>query len=294
MAATRHRLRFHDERQLDTRRHTREIYRHERSLMSVEHVDVLIVGAGPVRHRRRLPPAGQLPGKTYAILEARDASAGPGTCSAIPGIRSDSDMYTLGYSFRPWTRGQVDRRRAVDPRLRPRDGAATAASRRRSAFNHRVVRAEWSTADARWTVEAQRGDTRGDRAPELRLPVHVQRLLPLRRGLHAGLRGHRALRRADRAPAALDRRHRLRRQARRRDRQRRDRRDARPRDGPDGGARHDAAALAQLRRLAAGEDPIAKLAAPRAAGAAWPMRSCAGRTCCSRCSASSSAGAGRS
>ena len=60
----------------------------------------------PVRHRRRVPPAGECPGKTYAILESRDAIGGTWDLFRYPGIRSDSDMYTLSYPFRPWTHGK--------------------------------------------------------------------------------------------------------------------------------------------------------------------------------------------
>src|ERR687893_734435 len=71
--------------------------------MRPHHVDVLIVGAGlsgigAACHLRR-----RCPGKTYAILEARDRSGGTWDLFRYPGVRSDSDMQTLGYRFRPWT-----------------------------------------------------------------------------------------------------------------------------------------------------------------------------------------------
>ena len=86
-----------------------------------EHLDVLIVGAGlsgigAACHLRR-----ECPGKSFAILEAREASGGTWDLFRYPGIRSDSDMFTLGYSFRPWEAAEGDRRRAADPRLHPRD-----------------------------------------------------------------------------------------------------------------------------------------------------------------------------
>ena len=94
-------------------------------------------------------------------------------------------MYTLGYSFRPWEQAEVDRRRSVDPRVRAVETASDHDVERHIRFGHRVVRSQWSSADARWTVEAEREDT-GER---VRLTcgflLHVQRLLPLRRGLHA-------------------------------------------------------------------------------------------------------------
>src|SRR2546423_1919740 len=71
--------------------------------MPAEHVDVLIVGAGlsgigAACHLRR-----ECPSKTFAVLEARDAMGGTWDLFRYPGVRSDSDMFTLGFSFRPWT-----------------------------------------------------------------------------------------------------------------------------------------------------------------------------------------------
>ena len=67
-----------------------------------EHFDVLIIGAGLSGIGAAWRLREQLPGKTYAILEARDAIGGTWDLFRYPGIRSDSDMHTLGYSFRPW------------------------------------------------------------------------------------------------------------------------------------------------------------------------------------------------
>ena len=125
---------------------------------ATEHVDVLIVGAGlsgvgAACHLQR-----ELPGRSFTILEARDDMGGTWDLFRYPGIRSDSDMFTLGYSFRPWTEAEAiadgpaiwryihetARDYGVDERIR---------------FGHRVVRAEWSTPDARWTVHAERTDT---------------------------------------------------------------------------------------------------------------------------------------
>src|SRR5689334_1620876 len=71
--------------------------------MAAEHVDVLIVGAGlsgigAACHLRR-----RSPGKTFAILESRDTIGGTWDLFRYPGVRSDSDMFTMGYGFRPWT-----------------------------------------------------------------------------------------------------------------------------------------------------------------------------------------------
>jgi monooxygenase len=126
--------------------------------MANEHLDVLIVGAGlsgigAACHLRR-----RLPGKSFAILEARGVSGGTWDLFRYPGIRSDSDMYTLGYEFKPW-----EGRRSIA------DGASILTYVRDTArehgvdtairYHHRVVHAAWSSADARWTVDVERGDT---------------------------------------------------------------------------------------------------------------------------------------
>jgi monooxygenase len=118
-----------------------------------EHLDVLIVGAGlsgiGAAHHLQLA----FPGRTYAILEARDAIGGTWDLFRYPGVRSDSDMHTLGYRFRPWTQTKAI---ADGPAILGyvRETAAEAGIDRHIRFGHRVVRAEWSTVDARWTVEA--------------------------------------------------------------------------------------------------------------------------------------------
>jgi monooxygenase len=128
-----------------------------------EHVDVLIVGAGlagvgaACRLRQRCPD------KTFAIVEARGAIGGTWDLFRFPGIRSDSDMFTLSYPFRPWTgsRSIVDGSSILDYVA---ETAREHGVDRRIRFHHRVVAAEWSSQDARWTVEIERGDT-GETVP---------------------------------------------------------------------------------------------------------------------------------
>src|SRR3954453_7473358 len=126
--------------------------------MSLEHVDVLIVGAGlsgigAAAHLER-----GLPGRSYALLEAREASGGTWDLFRYPGLRSDSDMHTLGYRFRPWTASKAI---ADGPSILEyvRDTAREYGIDRHIPYRHKVVRAEWSTPDSRWTVVAERGDT---------------------------------------------------------------------------------------------------------------------------------------
>ena len=154
--------------------------------MSIEHVDVLIVGAGLSGIGAGYHLQAECPDKSYAILEARDCIGGTWDLFSYPGIRSDSDMYTLGYSFRPWTEAKALADGPVDPELRPRD---------RARARHRRAHPLPPSGRARRVVDGGRAlDGRGERerhgsnrAADLRLPVRLQRLLPLRRGLHARL-----------------------------------------------------------------------------------------------------------
>jgi cation diffusion facilitator CzcD-associated flavoprotein CzcO len=122
-----------------------------------EHLDVLIVGAGlsGIGAAHHLQEA--FPGRSYAIFEARHELGGTWDLFRYPGIRSDSDMHTLGYRFRPWTRSKsiTDGDSILEyVRQTARDGGID----RRIRFGHRVVRAEWSSEEARWAVKAERED----------------------------------------------------------------------------------------------------------------------------------------
>jgi monooxygenase len=124
----------------------------------VEHVDVLIVGAGLSGIGTACHLLRESPGKSFAILESRDAIGGTWDLFRYPGIRSDSDMFTLGYSFRPWKEAKAI---ADGPSILTyiRETAREHEIEDRIRFHHRVLRAEWSTAEARWTVTAERTDT---------------------------------------------------------------------------------------------------------------------------------------
>jgi monooxygenase len=122
-----------------------------------ENLDVLIVGAGlsGIGAAHHLQDA--FPGKSYAVLEARDAIGGTWDLFRYPGVRSDSDMYTLGYRFRPWTEAKAI---ADGPAILSyvRATAAEAGIERHIRFGHRVTRAAWCSEQARWTVEAELAD----------------------------------------------------------------------------------------------------------------------------------------
>jgi monooxygenase len=126
--------------------------------MSREHADVLIVGAGISGVGAACRLQENCPGKTFAILEARGAIGGTWDLFRFPGIRSDSDMFTLCYPFRPWSGAQaiVDGESILQY---VRETAGEHGIEQMIRFHHRVVAAEWSSADARWTVEVERSDT---------------------------------------------------------------------------------------------------------------------------------------
>jgi monooxygenase len=122
-----------------------------------EHLDVLIVGAGLSGIGAAWHLQERCPGKRYAILEARGDLGGTWDLFRYPGIRSDSDMHTLGYRFKPWT----EERSITDgPSILEyvRETARDHGIERKIHFNHRVVSAAWSSAEACWTVEAERTD----------------------------------------------------------------------------------------------------------------------------------------
>jgi monooxygenase len=129
----------------------------------VEHLDVLVVGAGLSGIGAAHHLQTQCPWASYAVLEARDAIGGTWDLFRYPGIRSDSDMYTLGYSFRPWRRDESIGDGATILQY-IRDTAAETGVDEHIRFGHRVVRLEWHTGEARWhvTVERTSGDGGND------------------------------------------------------------------------------------------------------------------------------------
>jgi monooxygenase len=118
-----------------------------------ERVDVLIVGAGLSGIGAAYHLQKECPSKSYAILEGRNASGGTWDLFRYPGVRSDSDMYTLGYRFRPWREAKaIADGSAILKYLR--ETARESGIDRKIRYGHQVTRALWSSADALWTVEA--------------------------------------------------------------------------------------------------------------------------------------------
>lgn len=126
--------------------------------MATEYFDVVIVGAGLSGVGAAYHLQDKCPGKRYVILEARESIGGTWDLFRYPGIRSDSDMHTLGYNFKPWREAKAI---ADGPSILRyvKDTAAENGIDRHIRYRHRVKRAAWSTADAAWTVEAERKDT---------------------------------------------------------------------------------------------------------------------------------------
>jgi monooxygenase len=124
--------------------------------MTADHVDVLIVGAGLSGICAAYYLQTRCPIKRYAILEGRSAIGGTWDLFRFPGVRSDSDMYTLGYTFRPWPEAKAI---ANGPSILKyiRETAEEYGIDRKILYGHQVRRATWSSADATWTVEAERG-----------------------------------------------------------------------------------------------------------------------------------------
>jgi monooxygenase len=116
-----------------------------------QHVDVLIVGAGLSGIGAACHLQTDAPGTSYAILEARGASGGTWDLFRFPGVRSDSDMFTLGYAFRPWKEAKAMAGGEEILRYVRETGAAYGVDRHIS-YHSRVVQADWSGEDARWTV----------------------------------------------------------------------------------------------------------------------------------------------
>lgn len=123
--------------------------------MTTEYVDVLIVGAGLSGIAAGYYLQSRCPSKRYAILEGRSAIGGTWDLFRYPGVRSDSDMYTLGYSFRPWKDTKSIAEGSSILRY-IRETAAQYGIDQRIRFGHRVRRASWDSAEGHWTVEAER------------------------------------------------------------------------------------------------------------------------------------------
>ncbi len=126
--------------------------------MTVETYDVVIIGAGLSGIGAACHLNTECPGKRYLILEGRESMGGTWDLFRYPGIRSDSDMHTLGYRFKPWREAKAI---ADGPSILAyvRETAAEHDIERHIRYGHQVTRASWSSDEALWTIEAMRRDT---------------------------------------------------------------------------------------------------------------------------------------
>ena len=124
------------------------------SARNVEHFDVLIAGAGISGIGSAYHLQQQCSGKSYVILEMKDTFGGTWETHKYPGVRSDSDLYTFGYRFKPWIgapiatseeilryMGEVIEENGIGPHIR---------------YGHRITRAAWDSKTNLWTIDAVR------------------------------------------------------------------------------------------------------------------------------------------
>ncbi|MBS0410726.1 MAG: NAD(P)/FAD-dependent oxidoreductase, partial [Proteobacteria bacterium] len=124
---------------------------------AAEHFDVLIVGAGISGIGGAYHLQTQRPGTSYVILETQESFGGTWLTHKYPGIRSDSDLYTFGYRFKPWTSAPIASAEEILKYMGEVIDENDIAKHIR--YGHRIERATWSSADNQWTIEAVRNDT---------------------------------------------------------------------------------------------------------------------------------------
>jgi monooxygenase len=143
-------------------------------------VDVLVVGAGISGIDAACRLTLHRPGTTWAVLEARDAVGGTWDLFRYPGIRSDSDMYTLGFPFRPW-RGRESIATGADIRRYVQDTADEFGGPERTHHGHRVERLDWCSGSQHWSVTARTADG---------TVTHTARFVYLATGYYSYASGH--------------------------------------------------------------------------------------------------------
>ena len=131
--------------------------RHASATQSIEHFDVLIVGAGISGVGSAYHLTTQLPGTSFVVLEAQESFGGTWLTHRYPGIRSDSDLHTFGYRFKPWTSAPI----ATAAEIRSYMGEVIAENglARHIRYRHRISSASWSSKTNLWTIEAVRIDS---------------------------------------------------------------------------------------------------------------------------------------
>ena len=126
---------------------------------SANYFDVIVVGAGLSGIGAAHYLQTDCPNKTYALLEMRDTIGGTWDLFRYPGIRSDSDMYTLGYAFRPWTSPKAIADGGSILKY-IRDTAKEEGIEKNIRYNHKIISSKWSSKKKLWTVDVERTDTK--------------------------------------------------------------------------------------------------------------------------------------
>src|SRR5579862_5046987 len=131
--------------------------RTEAAAQTIEHFDVVIVGAGISGVGGAYHLTKECPGTSFLVLEAQESFGGTWLTHRYPGIRSDSDLYTFGYRFKPWTSAPI----ASAAEIRSYMGEVIAENdlARHIRYRHAISSASWSSDDNLWTIEAARADT---------------------------------------------------------------------------------------------------------------------------------------
>lgn len=167
----------------------------------VEHFDVLIVGAGISGIDAAYHLQQRCPGKSFALLENQESFGGTWITHKFPGIRSDSDLFTFGYKWKPWTGVPIATAEEILKYL----GEAIEEQQlgEHIRYGHEVKSATWSSDDNRWTLDVACDNGGKNRRFTCNFFVDVPGLLPACRGVHAGLPGHGSLSRSYRPSADL-------------------------------------------------------------------------------------------
>ena len=125
--------------------------------VAAEHFDVLIVGAGISGVGGAYHLSTQRPGTRFVVLETQDSFGGTWLTHTYPGIRSDSDLYTFGYRFKPWTGTPIAS--AVEIRNYMGEVIAENDLGQHIRYGHKITAASWSSTDNQWTISATQTDT---------------------------------------------------------------------------------------------------------------------------------------
>ncbi len=129
----------------------------EPAAVTTEHFDVVIVGAGVSGVGGAYHLGKQCPGTRFVLLESQESFGGTWITHRYPGIRSDSDLYTFGYRFKPWTGAPIATAQEILAYMGEVIDENDLA--RHIRYRHRISAAHWSSEERRWTIEAERGDT---------------------------------------------------------------------------------------------------------------------------------------